>query len=600
MSSHSNYDDEMKNDFINEVSELLRQVEQDCLEIEKDLESKELLDSLFRSFHTIKGLAGFIEESTTHEIAHSTESILDKLRKGNATVNSSVIDLILLSSDLIKTVCQKLSSNMPVDESIYVLEHMKNLSDWVSLLDDERVLSDSPLPLGEIMLIEGKLGVGDLQSILLKQAASDGNQLFGQIAVTEGKVSTQQVVESLRKQKALQKEQKSKADDSATTMRITSEKVDHLVDMMGELLILQAVMEEEAKKRFSLDDAFMQSLIRNLRITKQLQDSAMSLRMISIKSLLQRAQRIGRDAAKTLNKSVSFTISGEETETDRNVAEKLAEPLMHLVRNCVGHGIEEPQARVQKGKPEIGKIDIQAYTKRGYVYIEIKDDGQGIDTEKIHKTALSKNLIDPTITYSKNELIDLIFLPGFSTAKDVDSISGRGVGLDVVKTEIAKLGGKIEVKSELSVGTSFTIKLPVNLAVISGTIVSIRESYYVIPTLSIKKITVVKKEDWVTVNGKKKMIRQRGDIISLISLEKVFDNASLIGNLVVILEHEGKFAALPIDEVKEKRDIVVKSLAQEFQNLGYASGATILGDGTVSLILDVEYLLQLGGENVEI
>lgn len=596
MNEQSSLDPEIIQDFMSETGEHLSRIELDCLELENDPSNSELLNNLFRSFHTIKGLAGFVQENSIQDISHKTETLLDCFRKSGGHVNSTVVDLILKSADIIKYICKQLVKRENISITTSITEHMTNLSDWVTLLGNCEKTEPNRIRLGEVMLREGKLSEEELLSLLKKQKESGKNFLLGQLAVLEGKATPQQVVESLRKQEAMRGDLFKTDNAESSTMRVASEKVDNLVDMMGELLILQAVMEQEAKKRFTSDDIFMQNLVRNVRITKRLQDSAMSLRMISLKPLLQRAQRIGRDTAKVLEKQVNIVISGEETEADRNVTEKLAEPLMHLVRNCVGHGIENTQTRVVSGKPETGQIHIRAFTRRGHVYIEISDDGQGVDYDKIYKKAVEKKLIDSVKSYSREEILDLIFLPGFTTAKEVDSVSGRGVGLDVVKTEILKLGGKVEIKTEKNRGTAFILKLPVNLVVINGTVIVIDDNSYIIPTLSIRKIEKVYDSNWVTVNGQRRMVKQGKDLFSLIPIDKILELETCPENLIVVIEQDGKAAAIPVDEVKERRDIVVKSLNGEFRDLGYASGATILGDGRVSLILDIENLIRMGGE----
>lgn len=595
MNDQSSLDIEILQDFIIETNEHLSRIELNCLDLENNSSNSDILNNLFRSFHTIKGLAGFIQENSIQEISHKTETLLDCFRKNGGHINSTVVDLILKSADLIKYICGLLEKREAVSITAAITEHMANLNDWVNFLGSCEKVEPNAMRLGEVMLREGKLTEEELSSLLKRQKETGKTFLLGQLAVLEGKATPQQVVESLRKQEVMCGDLLKTGRSESSTMRIASDKVDSLVDMMGELLILQAVMEQEAKKRFTSDDVFMQNLVRNVRITKRLQDSAMSLRMISLKPLLQRAQRIGRDTAKALNKQVNVAISGEETEADRNVTEKLAEPLMHLVRNCVGHGIENSQTRAVSGKPETGQINIRAFTRRGHVYLEISDDGQGIDHDKIYKKALDKRLIDSTKTYSRDEILDIIFLPGFTTAKEVDSVSGRGVGLDVVKTEILKLGGRVELKTEKNKGTAFTLKLPVNLAVINGTVIVIAGSFYIIPTLSIKKIEKISDANWITIKDKRRMIKQGNELYSLIPIDQILELERCPENLVVVVEQDGIAAAIPVDEVKERRDIVVKSLNGEFRDLGYASGATILGDGRVSLILDIENLIRIGG-----
>jgi two-component system chemotaxis sensor kinase CheA len=378
--------------------------------------------------------------------------------------------------------------------------------------------------------------------------------------------------------------------------RVSALKIDNLVDMIGELVIIQSQIEQDAVKRFGTNDYLVTNLLRMEKISKDIQNISMSLRMVSLKSTFQKINRIGRDTIAELGKNVNIEITGEETEIDRGVAEKILDPLVHLVKNSISHGIEEESERPAKGKSIHGQVKISAYSKRGNVYIEISDDGRGIDPERVYQKAIEKKMLDPEKIYTNDEIINVIFLPGFSTAEKINDISGRGVGLDVVKTEIAKIGGKVEINNNLGQGCSFTLKIPINLAVINGTIIDILGVRYIIPTLFIKQIVKPEDGQWVNISGSRQMIRIKDEVIPLVPLNKIFGSTVKESEedteLVILIEVEQKMKALPVRNVVDRREIVIKPLGSEFSDLNYVSGASILGDGTVALILDIENLYK--------
>jgi two-component system chemotaxis sensor kinase CheA len=332
------------------------------------------------------------------------------------------------------------------------------------------------------------------------------------------------------------------------------------------------------------------------KVIKGIQNLSMSLRMVSVKQAFQKAARVGRDTAAELGKKVNISVMGEETEVDRDIADKLLDPLMHLVRNSISHGIEEEGERQKRGKTEEGHLSIQAYSKRGSVYIEVADDGTGLSIENIRAKALEKKLIDPDRNYSTDEIIRLIFLPGFSTSEKVDSISGRGVGMNVVETEMKKVGGKIDIVNRPGKGCRFILKIPLNLAVMNGTIVDICGERYVLPTLYIKQFIRPEDNQWVKVKNEKKMIRVRDEIIRVVPVGMMLGTEEPLGeednSVVIIIEAEQKLVALPVRNIIGRQEVVAKPLGKEFGVIDFASGASILGDGKVSLILDVEAMFK--------
>jgi Chemotaxis protein histidine kinase and related kinases len=591
-------DPEFLNDFLVETKEHIENIEMSVLALETDPSNTELINSLFRSFHTIKGLAGFVNQDLVRRIAHQTETQLDKCRKGEAQVSKGFVDLVLASSDLLKKICENLDLNHESKFMQLVEQHLERMASGGNLSepglenngnqDYQAIKIDK---IGEILIGQG-LDPNAVDELLVKQADHPELKL-GQLAVKEKKVDPQDVIQSLR----IQEKASNILNSGNGYTRVSALKIDNLVDMIGELVIIQSQIEQDAVKRLGTNDSLVTNLLRMEKISKDIQNISMSLRMVSLKSTFQKISRIGRDTIAELGKNVNLEITGEETEIDRGVAERILDPLVHLVKNAISHGIENESERPAKGKSIQGQVKINAYSKRGNVYIEITDDGSGIDPEKVYQKAVEKKMLDPEKIYTNEEIIGVVFQPGFSTAEMVSNVSGRGVGLDVVKTEISKIGGKVEINNQPGQGCTFTLKIPINLAVINGTIIDILGSRYIIPTLYIKQIVKSEETQWVNISGNKVMIRLKDDVIPLIPLTKIFGaiDAAYDQNaeLIILVEVEQKLKALPVRNVVDRREVVIKPLGTEFRDLDYVAGASILGDGTVALILDIENLYKV-------
>ncbi len=597
----SEVEPELLQDFIVETKEHLENIEMSVLLLENKPDDIEIIHDLFRGFHTIKGLAGFVKMDALQDIAHQTETLLDDCRKGRMQVNKTVVDMVLASSDYIKSMCDNTQLNNDREFLRRVESHLKVLKrrGTRAVPNNEGVSEEMGLKvkkIGEILVEQGKLGREEIEGIVKKQKENYPDLKLGQVVIKEKAAEVKDVIKSIRIQEAA----KSRIMDMGATdrnyIRIPAVKADNLVDMVGELLITHSLVEREAGLRFNSNDSLVTNITRMSRIMKDIQNVSMSLSMVCLKSTFQKITRIGRDAVSQLNKHVNIELRGEETEIDRGVAERLLDPLLHLVKNAISHGIESEEERAQRGKPPVGQVVVEAYSKSGNVYIEVSDDGKGISLEKVYKKALEKNLADTSITYSCDEIMNFIFLPGFSTAQKIDNISGRGVGLDVVKTEMSKIGGRIEVISKEGEGSRFILKIPVNLAVMDGTIVDIMGNSYIIPSVNVKQILKPTCEQWTGAKGRNRMVSIRDDILQVIATERIFganeDYEAFKNELIVVIELEQKRKALPISNIIGKREIVVKPLGNEFCNLNFVSGASILEDGKVSLILDVETLLK--------
>lgn len=588
-------DSEFLDDFVLEAKEHLEQIELNVLNLETSPDDVEIVNTIFRHFHTIKGLSGFVEQELIQHIAHKTENLLDDCRKGKSKVNKKTIDLILDSVDSIKNNCNDLKI---IGDEDFIIHVIKLMDDFERLGNDGYIDSESEekesKKIGEILVESKSISEEDIQEILRIQKEVSPEMKIGEIAIKEKKVSPQKIVEAIR----TQNKEKEKSNDSSY-IKIPTYKIDALVDMLGELLITQSLVEQNAMDRLDSNDIILSNLLKTSRITRDIQNLSMSLRMVDLKSTFQKINRVIRSTIQDSDKKINFETHGEDTEIDRNVAEKLLEPLLHLVKNSIAHGIEGEEERINQGKNPEGQVRIHAYSKKGTVFIEVEDDGRGISLEKVYNKALQKNLIEQEREYSEKEIIELILLPGFSTNDKVDNNSGRGVGMDVVKTEVEKIGGRVEIQNNPGKGCAFTLKIPINLAILNGTIIEIRGSKFIIPTLNIKEIVEVKDENWITIKGKKRLIKLRDQIISIVPIEKIL-NPGLVKknerNIAIVLEEGNDQKAIIVSSILERRDIIAKPLGEEFKNLSFISGASILGDGKAYLILDVKNLFELEGE----
>lgn len=599
-------DPELLTDFLVETKEHLETIEMHVLSLETDPGNMEIIHAVFREFHTIKGLAGFVSQDLVRTIAHQTENLLDECRKGQIRINKRIIDLILASTDFIKKICDNLDLAQDSNFCSLVEAHLGIVQERKFDISQEpaksKIEGTNPAPaatgekLGEILIGQGRIEQTELNDLLDKQSEEYQDLKLGQVVVKEKKASAQDVLESLR----VQEKMKHSGVDGGY-IRVPTQKIDNLVDMMGEMLITQSLIEQEAIKRFGSNDSFISNLLRMGRIAKDLQNLSMSLRMVSLKSTFQKLNRVGRDTIEELKKNVTLRFDGEETEIDRNVADRILDPLIHIIKNAISHGVETEQERLEKNKPPLGLVSVLAYSKRGNVYIEVSDNGRGLSIEKIHQKAVERGLLNSANNYSEDEIIDIIFQPGFSTAEKVDNVSGRGVGLDVVKTEITRIGGRVEVNNHPGQGCTFILRIPINLAAINGTIVEIMGINYIIPTINVKQILKPEPNQWVSVSGVTKMIRIRDQVISVIPIAEIFGLEEVkleeFAKLVVVMELDQNLKALPVQGIEGRREIVVKSLGEEFVKLNFVSGASILGDGKVSLILDVENLFKMEGGN---
>ena len=398
--------------------------------------------------------------------------------------------------------------------------------------------------------------------------------------------------------------------DAASSIRVSTDKIDTLINMVGELVITQSMLGQmgeelganlDGEGNVGLYEKLRDGLAELERNTRELQESVMRIRMLPISFAFNRFPRMVHDLTTKLGKKVELTLSGEGTELDKTVMEKIGDPLVHLVRNALDHGIEAPDVRLAAGKPEIGSLHLNAYHQGGNIVIEIRDDGAGFNKEKILAKAVERGLVGEDETLSDERIYDLIFAPGFSTADVISDVSGRGVGMDVVKRNITDLGGTIEIESEPGRGSTMTIRLPLTLAILDGQLVRVGDEIYIIPLVSIVESLQIRPELVSVLAGRAEMYKLRDDYIPIVRLYEIFGIDSGITDLrqglLVVVESGGQKAGVFIDDLLGQQQVVIKSLETNFRRVEGVSGATILGDGTVALILDVAGLVRLHRNN---
>ncbi len=396
-------------------------------------------------------------------------------------------------------------------------------------------------------------------------------------------------------------EAKKPSDSSATSIRVGIDKVDSLINMVGELVITQAMLSQIGEQEIteSTITALQEGLAQLAHNTRDLQENVMRIRMLPISFVFSRFPRLVRDTSQKLGKQVELKLLGEQTELDKTVMEKISDPMVHLVRNSLDHGLETPEQRVAAGKDPVGTVTLNAFHQGGNIVIEIMDDGQGLNTEKIRSKAIANGLIQETDELSPDEINELIFMPGFSTADEVSDISGRGVGMDVVRRNIQALNGSVEVASAPGVGSTFTIRLPLTLAILDGQLVKVAQHTYIIPLISIVESLQIDISKVSRVGKDLDVLRLRDEYIPILRLYDIFNHDGAIEELdktlLVVVESDNHKVGLLVDDLLAQQQVVIKSLEANYQKVDGISGATILGDGRVSLIIDISGLIKLSG-----
>ncbi|MBF0199191.1 MAG: chemotaxis protein CheA [Planctomycetes bacterium] len=535
-------------DFASEAYEHLEAAEHILLDSGEEAISDEDINTIFRSFHTIKGVSGFLDLRDIQVLTHRAENVFDLVRSKELKMNGDLHDLCFKVVDKVKvlvsvmTECAEKGKGVPLDNEVDALA--AHLDTYLSKKEN--------VPTKLIEQVEEKQ----------EDSAQESNVDNSTVVSKSIKVNTN------------------------TAIKVATDRLDKVINLVGELVTSQAMLNEDLQGHQS------KNLLRNLGHMKknvnELQALAMSLRMVPIKSTFMKMSRIVRDLSRKMNKKIDFTMEGEETEMDRNMVDMLGDPLVHMVRNSADHGVESTEDRVAAGKSPEGHVLLKAFHKGGNIVIQIKDDGKGIDREVILKKAIEKGLANSTQEYTDNEVFQFLFAPGFSTAKEVTDVSGRGVGMDVVRKNIENLRGRIDIESVKGQGTTFSIHLPLTLAIIDGMVISVANNRYIIPTIAIDQTFGVNDQDIFSVQSEGRVIKFREHMVPILSFDQIFSDESYKGegNILLVLNAGDRHVAVLVDEILAQQEVVIKSLHESMQAIKGLSGSAILPDGTVGLILD--------------
>jgi two-component system, chemotaxis family, sensor kinase CheA len=588
--------------FVEEAAEHIEAIEAALLEVERTPTDLTRVNDLFRPFHTIKGAAGFLNLADIISVTHEAETLLDQARKGERAITPGIIDLVFDVVDILKAQMGGIAAYLsnptggpvPQPSIADIVEKLKavvaNRLDPQSRLRPESSVQRT----GEILVDRGAVQPEVVDLALQVQAAEPGRKT-GHILMDMGVTTSRQVAQALRAQTTPAGDAApASANPADQSVRIDTAKLDTLVDMVGELVIAQTLVT--ASPQVAGDIKLNKDVGQVAKILRNLQEVTLAMRMIPIRSTFQKMARLVRDVARKAGKNVELTISGEDTELDKNVIQEIGDPLVHMVRNAVDHGIEAPSLRLAAGKSETGQVHLGACHQGGNIVIEIRDDGKGLDAKRLIAKGIEKGLLQPGAELTDPEAFALIFAPGFSTAEQVTDISGRGVGMDVVKRNIDKLRGKVEISSESGRSTTFRIRLPLTLAIIDGMIVRVASQRFIVPTVALHQALRPVRGQITTVKHRGEMIQARGQLIPLIQLGQAFGLSGRVdpcAAMVVIANSDGAPVGLVVDELIGQQQVVIKSLGTQFEGLRGVSGAAILGDGRVGLILETTGLAAL-------
>jgi two-component system chemotaxis sensor kinase CheA len=542
-------DKELLTDFVLEAREHLDQIEQHALALEKDPAAAESIHSVFRAFHTIKGLAGFLDLGTIQKIAHAVEDLLDRVRNAKIVVTPAIVDVVLESADHLKN-------------EMNVIERKNAGAVPGPPIDHQRLLCK-------------------IQQIIADGDAPAGPTLPPAPVTLRGRADNSVPASA----------QSTKTHD-AFSVRVETAKLDTLMDMVGEMVIAQTILCHDPLLAASKDPRLLGEITQLTRVTTEVQRAAMGMRMVPIGQLFQRTARLVRDLSRKAGKQVVLEVAGEDTEVDKTIAEELSDPLLHMVRNSIDHGIELPEERASADKDRTAHIRLSAYHQAGQIVVEVSDDGRGLDRKKILAKALQNRMVQADDHLSDAEVYQLIFEPGFTTAEQVTGVSGRGVGMDVVRRNVQKLRGRIETQSTPGQGATFFVRLPLTLAIIEGLVVVVGSSRFIVPIYAVREMFRPTPRMLSTVQGRDEMALVRGRLLPIVRLHRRFALATTVvgpcqGLLVVVDSGDQQFCLL-VDDLIGKQEVVIKGLGETFKDVSGLAGCAILGDGRVGLVLDMD------------
>jgi len=620
-------------DFIGEAVEHLDASEGHLLTIEADPHEIEALNAVFRGFHTIKGLAGFAELDHIQELAHKAENLLDMGRKGELELSGNNMDLVFESVDMMKRLVEGLVEAMASSGYPAEVDDLPNLVARLMVSTEhpgEAVAAAAPPPTpeptpeSEVTASDdaapksGFVPLANMKKKATPPPADDAKPKSGFVPLANMKKketpapAATQAPQAAAPKAAAPKPPAPKAAAKAApsagavkvkeAMRVDAERLDHLIETIGELVIAESMVSQNPEIRQNMSVKLAKDLDHLDKISRELQEIGMSLRMVPVRPVFQKMARLVRDLAKKTGRKVDFVMTGEDTELDKNVVDKIGDPLVHMIRNAVDHGLEpNAEDREAAGKSPTGRIELRAFHKGGNICIEIVDDGRGLPRDKILRKAYDRGLLREGEVPSDRDINNLIFEPGFSTAKEVTDISGRGVGMDVVRRNIEELRGTCEINSEPGKGSVFSIKLPLTLAIIEGMVISCGTEHYIVPTLSVVRLVRPTTKDISMVFDRGEMLAFEDVHLPLFRLSKLFnvetnkhDPAEAV---IVVVEDEGRKIGLLADDLLGQQSIVIKSLGESMQDTDGVAGGAIMSNGNVALILDVAGLTRVAHTN---
>ena len=644
---------ELLEDFLIEAFEMIEEMDQDLVELENNPDDLELLNKIFRVAHTIKGSGSFLNFDKLTHLTHHMEAVLDKARKGELKITPEIMDVILESVDAMKAILEYIRDNgddsspdVDIEPIVKKLDAIVNGNSLSSNEEDKKEEKQEEI-VGGVNLEEitpDNLDELDLSNLspeeldkVLDKLVEDMNTSPEEEGVEEVEIveeskeedskEKEESKEEEKKEEVVEKKETTPVKPTSTevketqkkelkkhlvttkeqTIRVDVKRLDQLMNLIGELVLAKnrlIKIYNDVEERYE-GEKFLEELNQVVSsisiVTTDLQIAVMKTRMLPIGKVFNKFPRLVRDLARELGKKVRLIIEGEDTELDKSIIEEIGDPLVHMIRNAIDHGIEPPEERKKLGKPEEGTIWLRAYNEGNMIVIEIKDDGRGMDPEKLKKKAIEKGIITPqeAENMSDKEAFMLIFKPGFSTAEKITNVSGRGVGMDVVKTNIEKLNGIIEVDSVPGKGTTFKLKIPLTLAIIQALLVASQEDLFAVPLSNVIETVRIVEEDIYTIEGKS-VLKLRDEVLPLVNMADIFNIEKVLMPekylYVVILGLGASKIGLIVDRFIGQEEIVIKSLGEFLKGLPGIAGATIRGDGRVTLIVDVASLMKLAKE----
>jgi len=619
--------------FLEESAEHLDEIEHLLMAVDADSPDAEQLNSIFRAAHSIKGGAGIFGFDALIAITHVMENLFDKARKGQYQLTSSVVDELLREVDVLRHILHLYGRNDAIDWTMVsqATAKIEQLLKTPESVQDEHeqgfgFFSDQPtsaasadegfgffdaLPASAPTTEDADDGFGFFEPVETRPSAQQSEAVNVNLAQAESAVAVMPVAQAAQSvptkepvtKSDTSKDSKNKANDESSSIRVDIQKIDGLVNLVGELVITQSMLNLIGEELQGPSAERLQTALRELeRNTRDLQEGIMSIRMLPLSFVFNRFPRVVRDLSSKLNKKVELKIEGGQTEIDKGLIEKLVDPLTHLVRNSLDHGIESADVRVSRGKDATGTLTLKAEQKGGNILISVIDDGGGLNREKIISKAIQNGL--PIHENAADaDVWQLIMAPGFSTADQVTDVSGRGVGMDVVKRNIEAMGGKIDIGSEAGVGTRMQIRLPLTLAIVDGMSVSVGKQQFIIPLVNIIE-SMQPSEEQLVMFSNQQMLHLRETYWPILRLHQLMDvepeQTDLRQSILVLVEASRSRFALMVDDLLGQQQVVIKSLEQHYKRVAGIAGATIMGDGSVALILDIESLPHLKTEHESI